>query len=59
MLGAISIVLGVALSLSGLPEGYSLGLFYSLMGFTFMFSGGIVLYRYLQENPLPPEGDRE
>ncbi|MGZ9226447.1 MAG: hypothetical protein ACXW4M_12920 [Anaerolineales bacterium] len=59
VLGAISIVLGIALSLSGLPDGYSLGLFYGLMGVTFVISGGVVLHRYLQDNPLPPEDERE
>jgi len=58
-LGAISIVLGIALSLSGLPEGYSLGLFYGLMGLAFIISGGIILRRYLQENPFPAEDERE
>lgn len=58
-LGAVSIVLGIALSLSGLPDGYSLGLFYGLMGITFVISGGIVLRRYLQDNPLPLEDERE
>ena len=53
VLGAISLVLGLALSLSGLPNGYSLGLFYALMGGCFFISGGLTLRRYLQENPLP------
>jgi len=59
ILGGMSIVLGIALSLSSLPQGYSLGLFYGLMGFTCIISGGIVLRRYLQENPLPAENERE
>jgi hypothetical protein len=59
ILGGISFVLGIILSLSGLPDGYSLGLFYSLMGFAFTISGGIVLRQYLQENPLPTEDERE
>jgi hypothetical protein len=58
-LGAISIVLGIALSLSSLPDGYSLGLFYGLMGLAFVLSGGIVLRRYVQENPFPAEDERE
>ena len=53
VLGGISILLGIALSLSGLPEGYSLGLFYGLMGLAYLISGGMVLRRYLQENPFP------
>jgi hypothetical protein len=59
LLGGISIVLGIALSLSGLPDGYSLGLFYGSMGSASVVSGGIVLHRYLQENPLPVEQERE
>jgi hypothetical protein len=59
VLGAISILSGIALSLSGLAEGYGLGLFYGLMGIAYMISGGMVLRRYLQKNPLPAEGGRE
>lgn len=54
-LGLISIALGLALSVSKLPNGYSLGLFYGLMGLCFMISGGLTLRRYLEENPLPVE----
>lgn len=59
VLGGIAIALGIALSLSGLPEGYSLGLFYGLMGLAYLISGGMVLRRYLQENPLLVEEERE
>jgi len=55
VLGAVSLVLGLALSLSGLSNGYSLGLFYGLMGGCFFISGGLTLRHYLQENPLPME----
>ena len=55
ILGAASLVLGFALSLSGLPNGYSLGLFYGLMGVCSLISGGLTLRRYLKENPLPAE----
>ena len=55
-LGAISLVLGLALSVSGLSNGYSLGLYYSLMGVCFLISGGLTLTRYLNENPLPADG---
>ncbi|HMB22984.1 MAG TPA: hypothetical protein VKP08_09155 [Anaerolineales bacterium] len=58
-LGGLSAVLGVALSLSGLPSGYGLGLYYSLMGVTYIISGGIVLQRYLHENPLPAGAEHE
>lgn len=56
VLGAISIVLGLALSISKLPDGYSLGYFYGLMGLSFLLSGGLTLQRYLEENPLPGDG---
>jgi hypothetical protein len=55
ILGAIAILLGLALSVSRLPNGYSLGLFYGLMGVSFMLSGGLTLRRYLQQNPMPVE----
>ena len=59
VLGAVSFVLGLALSISNLPNGYSLGLFYGLMGLSFMISGGLTLQRYLAENPLPPDAERQ
>ena len=59
LLGAISVVIGTALSFSGLPNGYSLAAFYGLMGLGVMISGGWVLFRYLKNNPLPTEGDNE
>jgi hypothetical protein len=55
LLGAVSILLGLGLSISGLPLGYSLGLLYGLTGLMAMLSGGIILSRYLRDNPLPPE----
>jgi uncharacterized membrane protein len=59
VLGTISLVLGLVLSLSGLPNGHSLGLFYGLMGGCFFISGGLTLRRYLQENPLPAVNQNE
>lgn len=55
ILGAVSMILGIVLSVSGLPNGYSLGLFYGLMGLCFMISGGLTLQHYLNENPQPEE----
>ena len=55
VLGALSIILGLGFSVSGLPNGYSLGLFYGLMGVSLMLSGGLTLRRYLEENPLPAD----
>jgi len=56
ILGAISLLLGLAISASGLNEGYALGLYYGLMGVCFLVSGGLTLAHYLHENPLPAEG---
>ena len=59
ILGAVSLVLGLALSMSRLPNGYSLGLFYGLTGVCICISGGLTLRRYLQENPLPAEAEHQ
>ena len=53
-LSAASLVFGGILSVSGFARGYNLGLFYALMGIAFLISGGLILKRYLNENPLPP-----
>lgn len=55
LLGVVAIVLGVALSFSGLSQAYNLGLFYGLLGIAIVISGGLVLRRYLSENPMPAE----
>lgn len=57
VMGGFSLLLGVGLSLGGLPEEYNLALFYGLLGIAIMASGGIVLRRYLKENPIPKEAD--
>jgi hypothetical protein len=59
VLGAVSLAMGLLLSLSGLPEGYSLGLFYGLMGLSFMVSGGLTLRGYLKDNPLPLDAESQ
>ena len=56
ILGAVSIVVGFLLSMSALSNGYSLGLYYGLMGLCFTISGGLTLRHYLAENPLPADG---
>jgi hypothetical protein len=56
VLGAISFVLGLVISASGLSNGYALGLYYASMGVCFLVSGGLTLMHYLHENPLPLEG---
>jgi len=55
ILSAVALIYGVALSVSGFPRGYNLGLFYSLMSLSFAISGGLTLKKYLDENPLQPE----
>jgi hypothetical protein len=55
LLSAASLILGIVLSVSGLPKGYNLGLFYGLIGIAFATSGGLTLRHYLQENPMPAE----
>jgi hypothetical protein len=57
-LGALSAILGIAISTTGLSNGYALGLYYALMGVCFLVSGGLTLAHYLHENPLPAEGSR-
>lgn len=55
ILSAAAVLYGVALSISGLPNGYNLGLFYGLMSLSFAISGGLTLRKYLDENPLQTE----
>lgn len=52
VLSLAALVYGLALTNSGLPRGYNLGLFYGLMSVSFMISGGLTLKKYLDENPL-------
>jgi len=59
MMGGFSLLLGIGLSVSGLSDEYNLALFYGLLGVVIMVSGGLVLHRYLNENPMPTEGDNE
>ena len=54
-LAALSAILGLAISTSGLSNGYALGLYYALIGICFLVSGGLTLAHYLDENPLPAE----
>jgi hypothetical protein len=56
-LGGLAIVLGLALAYSGLPQIYTLTLFYSLLGIAILISGGLVLRYYLAENPPQSEND--
>lgn len=55
ILSAASLILGIGLSVSGLPSGYNLGLFYGLIGTAFAVSGSLTLRQYLKENPMSAE----
>src|SRR5215216_5240905 len=55
ILSGAALLYGAALSVSGFPRGYNLGLFYALMGVSFMMFGGLTLKKYLDENPLQTE----
>jgi hypothetical protein len=55
ILSAAALIYGAVLSVSGLPNGYNLGLFYALMSLSFAISGGLTLKKYLDENPLQTE----
>jgi hypothetical protein len=55
ILSVAAMIYGVALSVSGFPRGYNLGLFYALMSLSFAISGGLTLKKYLDENPLQTE----
>ena len=59
VLGGLAIVLGIALAYSGLPQVYTLSLFYGLLGIAILISGGLVLRRYLAENSPQLETDNE
>ena len=51
ILSVAALTFGAALSVSGFPRGYNLGLFYALMSLSFVISGGLTLKKYLDENP--------
>lgn len=59
VLGGLAILLGIGLAYSGLPQVYTLALFYGLLGIAVLISGGLVLRRYLVENPSQSEMDNE
>jgi len=55
VLAGVSLVLGLALSVSGLQSSNAIGLLYGLMGICVSISGGLTLRRYMQKNPMPVE----
>jgi len=59
VLGGFSLLLGIVLSLDKLPDEYNLALFYGLLGLAILVSGGLVLRRYLIDNPMPAEDDND
>ena len=58
-LGSLAIGLGIVLAYSGFPQIYTLTLFYGLLGVAILISGGLVLRRYLTENPPQSRYDNE
>ena len=59
VLGGLAIMLGFGLAYTQLPQAYTLSLFYGLLGVAILISGGLVLQRYLAENPATSENDNE
>ena len=58
-LGGFSLLIGIVLSFDNLSQAYNLGLFYGLLGVALLVSGGLVLRRYLSDNPIPSDTERE
>jgi len=59
LLGGLSILLGIGLAYSKLPQVYTLSLFYGLLGVAILISGGLVMRQYLNRNPLQTENGNE
>ncbi len=59
LLGVFSLLLGIGLSLDNLSRVYSLAIFFYILGITVMVTGGIVLRRYLHENPMISDVERD
>ena len=59
ILGGLSILLGVGLSLNNLSRSYGLGLFFDLIGITMMVTGGFVLQNYVHDNPISEDTEGE
>ncbi|MEX1143276.1 MAG: hypothetical protein WEC16_00415 [Anaerolineales bacterium] len=54
-LGTLSLLVGIAAGLTGLPDGYALGIYYSSMGVVFSVTGLLVLQSFLKKHPLQME----
>jgi hypothetical protein len=52
-LSVLSLVAGLGFALLGLSQELGLALFYGLMGFALLISGGLTLHTYLKVNPEP------
>jgi len=57
ILGGLSLILGTVLSITSLPQAYSLAVFYGSLGIASAISGGLVLRGYLHDNPMPAEAE--
>ncbi len=55
ILGGLSLILGIAGGLTGLPDGYALGLYYGLMGLVFSATGLFAWRRFLKDYPMLAE----
>jgi hypothetical protein len=53
--GVISAVAGVAICLAGVASETGLAIYFGLMSFTLLISGGLTLWRYLKTSPAPAE----
>ena len=59
VLGGLSILLGIALAFSKVPQVYTLAIFYGLLGIAIVISGGLVMRQYINENPVHSENGNE
>ncbi len=59
ILAIFSVAAGLILSFSGLDLSYSLGLFYGLVGIAYLISGSMTLRRYILQNPMPTDAERD
>jgi hypothetical protein len=55
LLAIASLAIGIGLSLAGLGDLLGLAIYYALMGFVLLLSGGLTLRSYLKQAPTPRE----
>ncbi len=59
LLAALSLLIGVGLSFSGLSESLELAIFYGALSLVLFTFGGLTLWRYLRHSPAPAESPDE